>query len=643
MLIYVILAVSAAATKSSTYDEPLHLTFGYYYWTHPELKNWPDVGVFAQAWAALPLLFEHLKVVQASTAPSRMTGEWERGYRFFYMMGNDTGSMLLQARAMISLLGVGVGLLVYQWSKRLFGATGGLISVFLFALDPTMLAHGALVTADMAATLWFFVATYCFWRLTEKLTWLNLLLSVTALGCLELSKMSAILIAPIMAAILLVRVFSQVPMEIGFGHKRTVRSYGGKVGAAALLVLIHAVAGIGVLWLAYRFNYFEMGGEAARQKILNSPDYSFWSSNGRWACTIDFLSRWGILPKSYLEGFSFQLNAMNRPSYLFGSYSDHGRWYFFPVAFLIKTPIGTLGLLLAALAACASWGRFAGKSNRHAAAAHPGPSLYDISPLLILGGVYGAACLTSNLNIGHRHMMPIYPVLFVLAGASSLWLQSSRGIIRAALAILLASVAVESLANWPHYIAFFNQLIGGPSNGYHYLVNSSLDWGQDLPGLRRWLDQNAPPGGGQKVYVSYFGAADPAYYGIKAVELPSSDESAYTFKGGIYCVSASGLEGVQWTRTHTIEYQALGRELGRWAATAADPKAREALIQETGENFWITIGKAYDVLKFYRLCLYLQRRKPDDEVGYSILIFRLTDSEIKVAIEAEPQPVQESE
>jgi hypothetical protein len=159
LLLYVFMAVSATTNKPTTFDEIQHLTLGYLYWTQPSNHLAPDKGIFAQAWAALPLLADHLKAPQETGAQWSNLGHWGEYYRFFYAMGNDPSAMLFQARTMISLLGATLGALIFFWSRELFGAWGGLVSLLLFIFCPNMLANGALVTADMAATLGFFAAT----------------------------------------------------------------------------------------------------------------------------------------------------------------------------------------------------------------------------------------------------------------------------------------------------------------------------------------------------------------------------------------------------------------------------------------------------------------------------------------------------
>ena len=636
LLLYIFMAVSATTEESNTFDEALHLTTGYLYWTHPEVPLESDNGIFAQAWASLPLLADHLHFSPLPPDPSKNLAGWEQGYDFFYLMGNDPAKMLLQGRFMISLLGSALGLLVFFWSKQLFGVVGGLISLLLFVFCPTMLAHGALVTTDMAATLGFFSATYSFWTLTHVVSARNLLFGLLGLWCLLLSKMSSPLILPIFLLILTVRIFSSRPVEIKLLSKRQFEKPWEKVWISALLLIVLMFAGIGILWLAYDFKFVGHGSQAVRLHDLYSPGFSLWSAKGMRESILENLAETNILPACYMEGLSSQMNY-SILGFLCGTFYPHGTVWFFPVAFLIKTPIGTLCLFLAALVALVYWRSLsAERPVFYAGNVTPCPSVYELSPLLILGGVYALVCLSSSLNIGHRHMMPIYPALFVLAGANIIWLHCSRLFVRMGPVLLLFFAIVESLAVRPHYLAFFNQFVGGPRNGYRYLISSSLDWGQDLPGLKKWLEENISAGD-TKVYLAYSGTGSPDYYGIRSTRLPdcfsSHSVQAVSFQAGVYCISATNLHGVPKTPLYEKERRDVTAEVMRWNATANKPEMRQALIKEKSLDYWNACIQELKVFQYFQLCDYFQQREPDDEVGYSILIYRVTNQEVQNALE----------
>jgi hypothetical protein len=193
----------------------------------------------------------------------------------------------------------------------------------------------------------------------------------------------------------------------------------------------------------------------------------------------------------------------SRPAFLAGRRSRTGWWYFFPATIALKTPIPLLLLLGVGLVQLAR-GR-----------AGPGWPYVWLPFAIFLGLV-----MTRPMNIGHRHVLPVYPFLFVAGGiaAASLWAAAApwRRAARAIVAALGVWYAADAVAIHPHYLAFFNAFGGGPANGYNLLVDSSLDWGQDLPGLKRYMDQHGIP----RVKLAYFGTADPAYYGIQADRLP---------------------------------------------------------------------------------------------------------------------------
>jgi hypothetical protein len=126
------------------------------------------------------------------------------------------------------------------------------------------------------------------------------------------------------------------------------------------------------------------------------------------------------------------------------------------------------------------------------------------------------AAVTSKMNIGLRHILPLYPLVFLVAAkAVSELLAGRRKTYSVALVALCLYQFVESARIYPHYLAYFNQLAGGPGHGHEFLVDSNLDWGQDLKGLKEWMDAHEV----KRINLSYFGTADPAYYGIECTHL----------------------------------------------------------------------------------------------------------------------------
>jgi hypothetical protein len=248
--------------------------------------------------------------------------------------------------------------------------------------------------------------------------------------------------------------------------------------------------------------------------------------------------------------------------------------------------------------------------------------------------------LASHLNIGHRHILPTYPVLFIAAGWLGRWLDVRRPFLAVGIAGMALWHAGESLRTRPHYLAYFNQIVGGPQNGWRHLVDSSLDWGQDLPGLKRWLDANAR---GETVFLSYFGTGDPAYEGIRATILSTVPEIGppprwHALTPGVYAISATLLQHVYskirgpWTVALEGEYQQLRAIEPTLLAYRNDPRQRAALLRDAPAENWRIAWIRYDQLRFARLCHYLRVRDADDTIGHSIRVYRLDASEIKGAV-----------
>jgi hypothetical protein len=266
-----------------------------------------------------------------------------------------------------------------------------------------------------------------------------------------------------------------------------------------------------------------------------------------------------------------------------------------------------------------------------------------LAPLLALAAVYGGVALTSHLNIGQRHLLPLYPALFIVAGVAAWRLAAAP---RARLAFATVLVALQALAATrihPHYLAYFNVLAGGPAQGWRLLVDSSLDWGQDLPDLKAWLDRNNSGAQAAPVFLSYFGSGEPDYYKISAHRLPFVNDFKFPHRwyqttAGLYCISATMLQQVyssmrgEWSLAWEREYQE-GRLKENlfwkyWSDAATREEVRAAGAAEAFERTW----QRYDLLRFARLCHYLRVRQPDMVIGHSIFIYRLTDAEVTGAM-----------
>lgn len=630
LALHFVLAVGSKLLSSTTSDELAHLTAGVSFWQNRDYRLHPENGILPEYWAALPAWADHAKFPPLKDNVNwQVSDVWMVGYQFFYETGEDHFPRLMAGRAMIALFSVATGWLVFCWSRRLFGDAGALVSLTFYAFCPTFLAHGALVTSDMCMAFFFLAAAGAWWRHLHdgraRIWWL----SAITLGLAFVAKHSSVLLLPMMVIMALVRALAPEPMHLG-GRNFTTRV--GKFGAAAASAAAHGLVVAAVIWTFYGFRF------SAFNPALPPADHFIrsWSfimdANSASGRVIGTALQWRLLPEGYLYGFAYVLKTVAmRGAFLNGEYSITGWFTYFPWTFLLKTTPATI--VGCGFAGWIAW-------RRWAAGAPWRRDLYRVTPLIVLFTLYWATSLTSHLNIGHRHLLPTYPVLFIALGALGAWITSAHWPRIALVAVLVGSHVFSSARIAPFYLAYFNFIGGGPEQGWRHLVDSSLDWGQDLPTLRTWLEKNAK---GEQAYLSYSGTSEPDYYAIRATRMPFLNlfrrpNPWYEPRGGVYCISATILQHVysplqgEWRLSWEREYQRertkehLFREY--WSNSEI---RRELYLAGRTVEFEATWAR-YDQLRFARLCSYLRVRGPDASAGHSILIFRLTDEEVAAAI-----------
>jgi hypothetical protein len=647
--LYWLLATSALARKSTTFDELSHLTAGYSYWKLDTYRLQPETGNLPQRWAALPLLFGHYAFPASDSKGWRTSNPVTTGGDFFYRLGNDVEVMLSRSRAFMGLIAAALGLVVYGWSRSLFGPVGGMVSLLLFVFNPTLLANGPLIDSDTTTVLFFLAAAGLLWRALHRMTPGNVLLSALATGGLCLSKYSAGLLVPMAVLLVALRLLRGEPLPVRFDAPREIVGRPRQALAMDLMLVLQLLVVWMMIWGAFGFRY-----TASTEPRFVSGEESF---EDPWDKLLDD-STLGtkivrvardrhLLPEAYVYGLAYVLrHTAARRAFLNGRTSLSGWPTFFPYTVLVKTPLPVFGLLV--LAMLAAFQRWRGPTGFRWDAMRDG--VYATAPLWTLLAVYWLAAVTSHLNIGHRHVLITYPVVFILMGVVGTWLVERRVVGALLVAALLLAAAIESFMIRPDYLAYFNQLVGGPEHAYRHLVDSSLDWGQEVPDLKRWLDAHNPPGPDhQQVYLSLFGPIDPGYYGIDAQLLPSyglhefdgrADHLDADLHGGIYCLSATMLQSVYlvasgpWYDGFEEAYQQL-LVMHRDLKAATDDTARGQLILKYGRDM-LALVPYYPQFRLARLNAFLRQREPDAEIGYSILVYRLSDDDVNRALFGPP-------
>jgi len=672
---FFVIGLSAAQQKSPTFDEPVHLTGGYTYWAFNDYRMHPDNGNWSQRFAALPVWLGGYSFPTVNDPDWKGANQWGLSENFFFRRGNSADAMIRLGRYMQAVLAAALALIVYRWSLELFGEMGGLISLTLCVCSPIVYGFGFFVTSDMGVTLSLTAATWALWKVLHRATPQNVALAGLALSGAALTKFSGLAILPISLVLVCVRLTNPAPWTVVLRGAHEIRGRGRQLlafaGLAALLVLFVAL----MIWVSFGLKYSTFGSAATDEDHLCEPWESLKLDPGIVTSAVEVARQWRLLPEGYLYGFStVRSMSHGRHSFLNGEFNTTGFWSYFPYCLALKTPLTTFVILaLAAAGFCTRRGKPAIGAELSQAARL---SWYDIAPLLALSGVYLAFAMSSNLNVGHRHIMPVYPALFVLAGAAGLWFRPEPiavvagafdstaasnaalaseaesqppGTTRAARAVVLGTLLVaiaHTLWIWPNYQAFTNTLGGGYRHGYRHLVDASTDWGQDLRALIQWLDAHPQDSKDRdRVFVSYQGTADTKYYGLQAHLLPPMFHGRvedFPYTGGLYCISATKLQSVytpypgHWNKEYEALYQSLRPVAEVWFQIQNDPAARAALTQQVGAE---KLGSAlynYENLRFGRLCAFLRAREPDDNIGGSILIFRLTDEDVKQLLEGPP-------
>ncbi|MEA3308389.1 MAG: glycosyltransferase family 39 protein, partial [Chloroflexota bacterium] len=425
-------------------------------------------------------------------------------------------SWLIPARLTIALLGLLLGALVYRWTADWFGTLAGLLALALLAFDPNILAHAQLATLDLGVTLLILSTLYIFQRTLNRARYASILINGALLGLALSAKISASLLVPITGGLLLIW---------GWLHWTKKELF--------LKLLLYSSAAFLTLWGVH---LFQIGMPLGINISLPAP--TFW--------------------RSFLR-IGRDVSSVDRPAFLLGKFYRGGRWYYFPVVFLLKTPLPTLLLLIAALS----------KLWRQP---------WSLWRLILWGAFplsYSLVSVTTNINIGYRHILPLLPFLYI--GIGSLASRSEapsagegarcRSVIgkkithytsRYALPALLLWQCGGTLAVAPYHLTFFNELVGGPANGWRYLSDSNVDWNQGLKATRAYLDSHVL----EDVYLSVFTQyLPPEIYGLEeTIPLPPYPEAPpvmparYNPLPGTYIISASTLRGISITLTETYNW-----------------------------------------------------------------------------------------
>jgi hypothetical protein len=474
----------------------------------------------------------------------------------------DIEKLLFAARVPVMLVAMLLAAYVFRWASDLgrAGPLAGIVALALCAFDPSIIAHGMLATTDLGVTAFSFIALYWLWKSLRRPSPGVLIAAGVTLGLALMSKMTAVILLPV-SVLLIFAPGMATRARTPIIERMTARMRNPRLrrwlGLAVMAVAIYAIAFL-TMWAIYRFEVAKLPGVP--------------------------------IPLPAATHLTSVLKAQNHldvghPTFLMGQVSEKGWWYYFPVAFLVKTPIPVLILL--ALSTALGIRRQMVAGGRRTA----------ILLLIAFISTYALVALFSAVEIGYRHLLPLLPCLFVLAAqilnlepathhASRITYHASRFMFY----VLLAWHIIGAASIFPNYLTFFNELVGGPKNGWKYLVDSNLDWGQSLIELRTYISENHLG----RINLSATGFANPAVYGIAYDPLPPmpNPQSVIHFdpKPGRYYIGAHNLQigspidhdvfgwfrertPSEWIANAILVYDVPQRPDGRWVAQCVAPQA----------------------------------------------------------------------
>jgi 4-amino-4-deoxy-L-arabinose transferase-like glycosyltransferase len=531
LLVSLFLMVGSSRQESATMDELAHIPAGYSYVKYFDYRLNPEHPPLVKMLAGLPLLALDPKLPTDSPAWREMiNGQWDVGNLFLYESSNNADQIVQLARVGPMVLMLLLILVVYFWSREIMGDWWALLPTLATAISPNLLAHGHYVTTDVGAALGIVLSLFFFTRYLATPTKKNLIWAGIYFGIAQLMKFSAALLVIHFVVVSIIVAISRTSRSSGHLWRQTLRSTLRYTGRALIIFAIGALVIYPPYWLA-TLNYPPAKQLADTTSILQNFPASPTPSDQichPLRCLAD-ITTWGadkplIRPYSqYLLGLLMviQRSAGGNTAYFLGEVSNTGDPAYFPLVYLLKESLSMLILIILAI--------LFGLYNTVRALLLKGrrfkeyliTNLYEFSALIFII-LYALYSITSPLNIGFRHLIPIVPLIYILTiGTLKKYICADyyRKQLRGAfLVFMFLWLVISSLLAYPHYLSYFNELVG-TDNGWRYVVDSNYDWGQDLKRLAAFVEEHQI----DKIAVDYFGAGSPQYYlGAKADKWSSS-------------------------------------------------------------------------------------------------------------------------
>ncbi len=549
--IFVLLAYGSMMNNSATFDEPNYITAGYSYWLTADFRLNAEHPPLAKLIAGFPFLFLHPLPKLNTTSPFWTNAvdpvymfehQWELSSEFLYESGNDAEKIIFFSRLPFLLVGILLGIYIYTWAKELYGSHAGLLALFFYSFSPNMLAYTQLVITDLILSAFFFITVYYFWCWRKEKKKKYVIFCGVFFGLANASKFSAIYLIPVFGILLGIEWILQYRKNknIFLQDKKQIQKD---------IIGIIIVFGIALFILAVTYLF------------VNISDYL------------------------YVVSFTVDRSVSGHHNYLLGEYSTQGWWYYFIVVFFLKTPSALLLLFMSLLLFLGLFKN--GKETSEVIVCNENchnifylnfNELVLIIPLLF----YFIAFMFNHINIGIRHILPIYPFIFVFvskAVALEFEKEQTKKWWHSILVILSVWYIISTILIAPHFLAFFNEFAGGPNNGPELLLDSNIDWSQDINRMEQWINKN-----NLRNTTIFYSVFTPEPSGYRALQ-----------RKAVSCTPHPGI-------------------------------------------FILSVNNLYDLAQKRQGCFnWFREREPTEKIGYSIFVYNITDpwliAEEKLCIE----------
>ncbi|MHC4879161.1 MAG: ArnT family glycosyltransferase [Planctomycetota bacterium] len=553
------LAVQTARYCSVTHDEYWHIPVGLLHW-HSGQFDWENLNPpLMRMLAAVPLT--------ATAEPGEITEPtdqiWSYGDDLVHVNRDNYRSLLIQARIPIVLLSMLTAWLLGCWATELFGVRSGVFAVLLWCVSPTVLASASLVTTDLGAAFFFVLSGWSVHRFSRIPNWKNTGLLGACLGLAQLAKYTSVILWPLsLIWCFLFAGASNPASQNTLGHAQSKPSTALKLFRWGVACIVSVI----VLNLGY----------VCEGTGTPLSDYTFASNAMRaiQSAAGPLASLPVPAPSDWLEGIDHQRQMMEakHPAFLNEQWSEDGFGNYYLYVLWYKLPHAVQLLTLIAL-----WQLWRRRSD--------GQRVRLVTGLLLPVAVLLALASGSGMQLGIRYILPALPFLFLFVAGVAQWFPLRPSAFQRSGAVLCTVALLASVRHHPHHLAYFNELAGGPENGWNLLSDSNIDWGQDLYGLHEWVEANSV----SELHLAWFGTCNPNDAGIEFTDIESPLLSGKLPRPGLYAVSVCLLQG----RPTPIRL--------------ADGSQRNAGLDEFG---W---------LRFFH---------PEMRIGHSLHVYRLTAADV---------------